>query len=361
MVYILVELFLFTYQLYKKNNKIIGLLGLIFLGYLCGTVERQVNDYAIYEASYYQVGIQGPSVSIFEKGYTNLEYFTYCLGMNYQQFRFLFAILTILVLFWGVSRFTSNVCLFSSIFGCSIFFVDAIQVRSFMTISLVILAMSFLKKINLKNVCISTFIILISAQFQSLGYLFLSIILIRILMEKGKINLLNVFIISNTIYVLFILLGRIRITGIIGMLASLTGGRINLLSKITTQYIYGASLKNLIIVFIITWITVLLSRRVILLLNIQYNEKIKILYSGIISSTFILPFTYLAIDYARYSRGCAVFFIILSCIVFSKLKETKLTIYIPMIFAMLIINGLYYNLMWGHAFLESIPRILKLN
>ncbi|MGX5376815.1 EpsG family protein [Ligilactobacillus sp. LYQ135] len=366
MLYVLIELFLFTYQLYKKDNRIIGLLGLLFLGYLCGTAGYQINDYLVYKINYNQVGTLGLSAMYFEKGYTNLGYMCYKMGMSYEQFRLFFSLLISIILFIGVSRFTKDICLFSFFYGYTLFFTDAVQVRSFMTIALVVLGISFIKKVNLRNIIISTFIILIAAQFQSLGYLFLSIIPLRILMQKKEIHLKNIFIYSTMLYTLFVIVGRGRITKIIGEIAALTGGRLNLQEKITTQYVTGGSIRTLVAVFIVTWGVIIMAYWLIKATQNESKQKVNdsiiTLYSGILSSALILPFTYLAIDYARYPRGCAIFFIILICMIIPKTnqlsKDNKVIIYIGIFFVLLVI-GLYYNLMWGHTFLSSIPYIIK--
>lgn len=362
MLYIGIILFLFVYQLYKKDNKFVGFAGLIYLGYLGGTVSYHVNDYLVYNINYNQVGINGMSALYFEKGYSLLGYFCYKLGMGYSQFRLFFAILISIVLFLGIIRFTSNVCLFASVYGGTLFLTDAIQIRSFMTIALVILGISFLKEINFKNVVISSLIILLSAQFQSLGYLFLSIILIRIFIDK-KLHLKFLFPSSLVLYLIFVVLGRSTISKLIGELASFTGGRINLQEKITTQYVLGASARTLIAVFVLTWLMVLLSTYFIKKVYVNNIPNIiKLLYSAILSSLFVLPFTYLAIDYARYSRGCMVIFVIFICVIIPKLNVLNSHVKITLIFStfmLLICSGFYFNSMWGHAFLNSIPYIIK--
>ncbi|WP_334427475.1 MULTISPECIES: hypothetical protein [unclassified Levilactobacillus] len=208
MLFIFSELFQLLYQLVEKRSKLVGLFGILILGYLAGSADpATTSDYDTYQMVY----SNSNNGLYFERGYSYLSSFFFNRGWSYLDFRVLFCILASIILYIGVVRFTSNVAIFVFLYGITAFFIDATQVRNFMMVSLVILGSSFLIRLNLKNCMISVFFILLAAEFQSIGYVFLLIVLLRVLSKTlspkaYKYSLVAVF--ALTAFIMLMVLMR---------------------------------------------------------------------------------------------------------------------------------------------------------
>lgn len=363
MAYVSAEIILFLYQLIKKNTKVIGMIGLLILGYLAGSANPvTTTDYGMYYQQYIISGLTGNFY--FERGYSLLGTFFYHLGFNYAQFRFFFSMLIILVLYIGICRFTSNIALFVSIYGITCFFNDATQIRNFMMISLVIIGVSFLKEINLKNIVLATLFILLGAQFQSSGYYFLLILLIR-LFPKGKIlsNFKIVLIFEVVFSGIIIVLGKGRIIKLLTILAApFSNGRENLVSKISTQYVYGISGRKMILITVSVIMTLYLSK--IMANNLKNNKNAQVLYTAIVSGMLSFPLIFIAIDYSRILRNTFLFFILLICIFYSNKKvqiekNKKMILNLGILCTCLLTAFTNYYL-WGPLFQQSIPYLAQM-
>ncbi|WP_204779376.1 EpsG family protein [Ligilactobacillus aviarius] len=364
MLYICSELFMFLYQLIKKNTKFIGLIGMLILGYLAGTANPvMTTDYAMYNQQYIISGITGNFY--FEHGYSLLGAFFYHLGFNYTQFRTIFAFIIVVIMYIAVCRYTNNVALFVLIYGLVCFFNDATQIRNFMMISLVLLGISFLKEKKLRNIIIATLLILLSAQFQSSGYYFLLVVLVRLIPKNKLINGFKSIIFGELMLTAIVLiLGKTRLIKILSLVATpFSGGRENLLLKIENQYVYGISKGKTILIGLLVILVIVISNK--LIKPLKENDLAYILYCGIIVGMFAYPLVFVAIDYSRIIRNAFIFFILLSCLFINRKEmlniNTKnyyssiLNIFLVCLLCMFI-N--YY--VWGPWYQQSIPYIAKL-
>lgn len=356
MLYCLSELILFLYQIFKKNNSFIGFIGLIILGYFAGSPNPLYTyDYSMYWYQYNQTGLTGNFY--FEKWYSELGLFFYKLGASYEEFRIFFALLATVILYIGVRRFTKNVALFAAIYGITVFVTDATQIRSYMMISIIIYAMSFLKELNLKNYMIFITLTIIAAQFQSSAYIFLLLLPIRIWVNKGN-HFWKIIIITIGCFFGFLIVGKSKIIQVLAWLASFSNGRVNLIEKVSGQYNYGTSILRFIIIVGSTIMGLILAKYIYQQVN---NSEAKCLYSGLAFSVLTLPLLYIAADYQRLQRGSFLFLIIMISIFFEKKrfsfsKEQLFFIILGMI-------GVCYITTISNvsgSFANSVPYILKI-
>lgn len=362
MIFLFSETFQFLYQFFFKKSRFIGAIGLGILAYLASNWGNNALDYQTYSGVYYYDN--QPSTYYFEKGYSMLGAFFFNHGFSYDDFRTLCVVLSLVVLFIAVSRFTKNIAFFTFFFGITAFFSDMTQIRNFMMISLVLLAFSFLINVTTRNILISVIIIILSAQFQSLGYVFLIAVGIRFLPLKKladrPFELLGVML-------LFMLVGLVIKTPlirIISKIAGLVSTRDSLVEKVSGQYTYGSNSIQLILVIFSTILGFLIGTYLyknILLEDIRSKGKATILYSGIVLSLFMMPLLFLAVDYARIQRGAWYFVIVIAAVYFGQstidIKKKWLVFVAFAITAMVFL--LAYTLILGEPYRQSIPYLLQ--
>lgn len=361
MLFIVSELGQFIYKLFSKKGKLIGFFGLAVLAYLAGAAPAQTSDYAVYEI-YYELAPKG--IFYFERSYSELGVFFYNLGFDYAGYRLIFAFLSALILYIGVKRFTSNLALFSALYGVTVFFCDAVQIRNFMMISLVVLGISFLIESTPKDLLLAFFFIWLSAQFQSLGYLFFLVILVKIIPRKALRNsLLFVFLAIIFLMLLTKVLGISVLTSIMARVVGLFSDRMNLVEKVSGQYNDGTTIVGFLLLTASTLMG-LSFESFLLKQNIQddlYGKKLQVLYSGVLVSAIALPTLFLAHDYSRIQRNAFLFILISIALYFEKADDSKSKKWI-MIGATLMVCFAYtlaHFHVWGLALLDSIPYLMR--
>lgn len=353
---------------FKKGNQILGMLGLAVFAYIAGTPSPEhTYDYEVYSIFYYATHTGG--TFNFERGYSEFALFCLNHGLSYEHFRLLFASLAMVVLYMGISRFTKNLSLFVFIYGITVFFYDAVQIRNLMMISLVILGMSFLINLNSKNVIIAIAIIILSAQFHTIGYIFLLIVIVRLLPEK--IVTRSIYIVIFITIILMILVqvaGVSTITGLVSKsLGLFMGTRANLESKVLGQYNYGSPFLKLLLVSVSAIMTFFLENLYIRHMNSnQFSNKQQVLLSGSIVSIICLPTLFLALDYSRIQRNAFLFVIIGSALFFEEKKEIRnnrkiefslIDVFLTVTCLICIVTQIY---VWGVNFQQTIPYLIKL-
>ncbi|WP_056997003.1 EpsG family protein [Secundilactobacillus collinoides] len=174
MLFVITMLFCFISSLFIRNTRLIGFLAMMVLAYLAGDADPLTTiDYSVYLMHYNLLGFE---TSPFEKGYTVLSQFFFYHGLNYAQFRLFFAFLAFVIMFIGVSLFTKKVALFAGLYGLTVFFNDATQIRNLMMIAITILGAGLLAKKNRIPKIFGVFALLIASQFHDLGFVFLLVI-----------------------------------------------------------------------------------------------------------------------------------------------------------------------------------------
>lgn len=331
MLLIASELAQLWYFLRKKKNYWIGFLGLLILAYIAAVTSPLHNaDYASYMNNYNVIAHLPSSSFHFEKGYTYFGIFFFRLGLSYPQFRFVFSMLCVFIMYIGVRRFTNNVALFSCIYGATVFIIDSVQMRNFMMISIVILGLSFLINLSFRNVLFSIVTILISGQFHSLGYLFLIAVFLRLISFDFLLDKMWWFMgISAFIILLINVVGVSTITRVLATIIGMVSNRSNIVEKISSQYNYGTVPIRYVAVAISALCSFALLGLIVkvLMLNAddRLNNKLKVLYCGALLSIITLPTLSLAVDYSRIPRASFFFVIIGIALYYERPEQLKIT------------------------------------
>ncbi|MBP5810100.1 EpsG family protein [Lactiplantibacillus argentoratensis] len=366
MVYIFSEFLQLSYSFFKKKSGVVGFLGFMVLAWLAGAASPvTTTDYPTYATNYLTAA---SGTVYFEKWYTDLGLLFYRHGFGYPEFRLFFCVLSFVILYVGVRRFTRNTSLFVGLYGITIFFNDATQVRNLMMISLVVLGLSFLKEINKKNLVISTLLILISAEFQSLGYVFLVVIVLCVLL---KIKLKSIYkrgilvFPSITIFLVLIfkIIGVTTITTIIAKIVSLVGARSSLVSKITGQYVSGTSMGKIFMLVLASLVGFFLMSKLFedSLTNEKITNRVQVLYVAVILSLLCLPTLLIAVDYSRIQRNAFILILIAVSLYFEKIDVRQNRVLIILMTAVACVLYSVTNIyIWGPEFMKSIPYIARI-
>lgn len=357
MLFIVIEIFTFIFCLIFRNTRIVGGIGLAGFAFLAGAASPvTTTDYPTYE---YWFDHSFSGGYYFEKGYSRLAELFRDHGYQYSQFRLFFAFLIAIILFIGVARFTKNVAFFVFIYGITIFFNDATQIRNFMMIALVIMAMSFLTIINVKNVVIALTLVLLSGQFHSLGYLFLMVLVIRLIPDKYLKRTLGISVAFTTLLALFVgLFGVDRVLSSVTKIVTLVAKRSNLVDKLSSQYSNGSPFSDVMLLAISTAAAVMILYYILSINDIDRitRNKIKSLYSGALVSLLALPTLFLSVDYSRIQRNAFLFTIIGVALFIERYKtnrKVKALVVASFIMTCFVVALVNYKI-WGPLYQESI-------
>lgn len=363
MLFVISEVVQFLSQFSKKKNtKFAALIGFFTLGFLAGSAAPDTTlDYYVYSTAYYvSPNVQSGSY-YFERWYSQLGIFFFDHGFSYAQFRLVFGFLCALILYIGVIRFTDNAALVAGLYGVTVFFLDATQIRNFMMIALVILGSSFLINLTKSNVIFAILFIFASAQFQSLGYIFMLIIPLRLIPKEKIINNSGKLIVISMLF--YVLLGLIGITKFLSMATNwLTffGERADFVSKVVEKYNYGSELQLAFLVIVSTTLVFVMSSYFIK--NNCGNNKNKEYVLHLISliSLLTLPLLLLAVDYSRIQRDSFLFFLIEISIIVGSPKKQRNSMYVLGIVVTCFMVSITYFYLWGPAYRQSIPYLAQL-
>lgn len=212
MVYFFVIIANFFNSLASKRSTIIPLIGMGWLTILAANAGTLGSvDYGTYSRGY--TALSYSDTSQFEWGYTLLEKWTISLGMDYDQFRLVIFSISFLMLFLAIKNITNNIANFVWLFAIFPFINEANQVRNFAMMSFGILALSYYMVRH--KLLIPMLLIIVSASFHSLGYLFILIIAFNKLIPTLSMRSLSVFGVSGFFLSLFLLLFN-GLNGLIG-------------------------------------------------------------------------------------------------------------------------------------------------
>ncbi|MCI1987550.1 MAG: EpsG family protein [Lactobacillus sp.] len=320
LIVLAILLFMGTFTRHNTAANIAAFCGLAFL---VGAAGPKTTDYATYASYYQSVGIGTP---YFERGYTALEQLFSNLGYDYAAFRLALAFLATFFLYIGVRRFTDNMIFFAVAYYLSVLFLDVIQIRNYVAISLIIFAVSFLKDKTWWGVGIAVVGCLLAAQFHSIGYVFLPVVLLRLIPKRWlKPTLVVLMVLVLLAMMVTVVVGANYVSALLGKIAGIVTSRANLAARITSMYTDRTSL------FRIVGLTFTAFSGVIFALYIDhisdFSEKddatFTTLLCGFMMSFYALPADFLAYDYSRIQRNGFLFLIILAAFYFEKHPQAR--------------------------------------
>ncbi|VDG32748.1 hypothetical protein [Lactobacillus brevis] [Lactiplantibacillus mudanjiangensis] len=366
MLYISTMIICLVASLFLSKTKVLGFLALMVLAYFAGAANPLTTiDYPVYLNHY---NLLGSEVSPFEKGYTQLSLLFFNHGFDYASFRICFAFLACLILFLGVSLFIKNIALFASIYGLTVFFNDATQIRNLMMISLVILGAGLLTKKKRSIKLLGILILWFSTQFHDLGFIFLLSFVILYFMSMALLHRLYKYIVFTLFGLGFIfsVAGNSSVVKVLASFLSRFSSRSDSAANVINSFGRGTSTR--IIVFM--WIALIIYSLVLMVLlnaasSLDINkDKLKILFIGSSVSMTVAFLIVLAPDYSRISRNAFLFLLILLCMVIEHKKFLVISFKnapkIVLILALLISTTYVNTSIWGSVYYDSIPYLAKI-
>lgn len=364
MIFVITIISCFIISCFFKDTRFVGFIMMLNLAFLVGNTDPiMTTDYQVYLNHY---NILGMEVSPFEHGYTLMSSFFFRQGYSYAQFRMIFSITSFVILFVGVSLFTKKVALFTGIYGVTVFFNDATQIRNLMMISLVILGAGLLVKNSKALNALGVLSMILSTQFHDLGFVFLIIIVplsfVKVDLVKKYFN--QIVVTFFAIGILFMTINTNVIVELFSKFLSKFSSRTDSATNILARFGRGTSWTTIILV----WISLILFAIVlkILVKSLDYQNlksvKISMIGSGIALLTIFL--IVIAPDYSRIARNSFLFLIILFCvfiekkgdIIFNKNNILKAIL----ILSLFTVTAYVHTTIWGDSYVQSIPYIANL-
>ena len=368
MLFLITVFICFFSSLILKNTRVIGLFALMVYAFLAGAASPvTTSDYPVYETHYNLLGYE---ISPFERGYTYLSTLFSSHGYTYSSFRLFFAFLACFILFIGVCLFTKKVALFAGMYGVTVFFNDATQIRNLMMISLVVLGAGLLTRKRIVWKLIGVGMLIISTQFHDLGFLFTLIFVGLSALNEEVLYRYYKYIVGILfgLGALFSVGSRTSIINIFSTFLNKFSSRTNSAENMVNSFGRGNSWSTIIMVWIslIILSIVLVKLRDLILLKVEGQEafKVKVLFIGSSISMLVAFLIVIAPDYSRISRNAFLFFLIMLCVCienYSLKKIIKSNFYIIFLLIVVLISTTYINtIIWGPNYYNSIPYLMRL-
>lgn len=309
--------FLISFVLNKRCNKILLLLVIIYMIILMGG-NTQNPDYQLYKISY-------ESSHFYEKdiGYGFLITICKYINLNFNQFKLLTAIIGFLLIHFSVSKLVKNEWLFYLLYLIYPFFFDIVQIRNFLCMSFLIFATTLLTNNNRLNQIFFVLFVLIGASFQKIGLVYLPLILFI----NSKNKKIFKFILSfSIIFSVFIGLNKSLILNILANISLLNNlkGLENYM-KINTNYGWIILWLEQIIAFVISRLALQIIENGIKKNLINKDSKlykyVNIVYFINLYCFIFLPLFSLDENYTRIIRNVIPLNIILFVMILENKKQ----------------------------------------
>lgn len=307
---------LLLFNFVKERKLWISIPIVIILIYLGGNPDPATTvDYQAYETEYNNryLGF----VSRFEWLYQYFANVGVKFNLTYVQFRFILVSCTFIILFIAIRRLTTNDKFFWLLFALFPFFVETVQVRSFTMMSLVLLAISFLKKNNIKGYVLSCMSIYLGTGFHTSGYIFFLILPIHFMLSnRWSISRLKwcflIFLIVSFIVALSSMAGIMG--GLTTLIQSISDNE-EIANNVTNIYFNGVSISSILLVlsflsFFLLVFHITKKSQIIL------DDNMRVLFSYTCVTLIGMPLVMISSQYDRILREGIVGMLIILSIVF---------------------------------------------
>lgn len=186
MIYILVLVLaiLLSFLFYKSIIPVI--FDVIGLAWLCYTTPFLIDNVGYTENYYFVARNADLEKQITSKGWVFLSQLGLRLNLNYQQFKTLIFVLCMILLIWSLYRFVGiNYGFFFGLYMIYPALVDIVQIRFFLSISIVILGLSFLQKGKLRSYVIYLVLLSIAILIHNSNIIYIIFLIVPV-MSKIK-------------------------------------------------------------------------------------------------------------------------------------------------------------------------------
>ena len=176
----------------KKHSKLISFTLIIFLCIVMGANTNNA-DYYSYEDLF---NLQPNSV---EAGFLLIIKLFNFVGLNYVAFRLILAIVGILLIHQTVKKITDNFSCFYMLYFIFPFFIDAVQIRNFLAMSIFIYAVPCLMDDNLKNRIKYILLIILASSIHISAITYLIFLLVNKVKKNVLIKYLFILVIMSMV------------------------------------------------------------------------------------------------------------------------------------------------------------------
>ncbi|MEQ7721838.1 EpsG family protein [Levilactobacillus brevis] len=324
-------------------KKFWGIGMLLFLGFLMGEgISGITPDYILYMTDYEN------GTNYFESGYNLLSSIGRSMGMNYSTFRLSISLLSVLILLWAILRLTTNITVVVFLYAISIFSIDAIQVRNFVMLCLVVLAFSFLRKRGFKNYSLAAIILLVASSIHTLGFMFFIPYALSFIKLNKQIDLSKMILLFSVVLVFLGYFFKSFLMKLSESMLSIFNFRSTTVNNVGTVYDNGAGLRYIAVALIISIIQFLV---VMYISRSIENER----FANV--TRFILPVAFLglfavimmtvSLDYCRLLRNTTLFIYVYVAIYFGnqyELKRNNNKQFLSLLFSVILLAALTFFL-----------------
>lgn len=187
MIYILVLVLavLLSFLFYKSIIPVI--FDVIGLAWLCYTTPFLIDNVGYTENYYFVARNADLEKQITSKGWVFLSQLGLRLNLNYQQFKTLIFVLCMILLIWSLYRFVGiNYSFFFGLYMIYPALVDIVQIRFFLSLSIVMLGLSFLQKGKLSSYVVYLSLLFVAILIHNSNIIYIIFLIVPIMSSKTK-------------------------------------------------------------------------------------------------------------------------------------------------------------------------------
>ena len=284
--------------------------------YIFSAMRITSSDYEIYRMNYNNLGFRTDYRYL---GYDIFQRFFYNLDFTFEQFNFAFYFIVLVLLIVAIRMLTDNV---NEVLSCYMIFsfgIDAIQMKSFISDVLILVAISIIikqrllddsKKINNIKIITAFMLIIIGTSMHFANAFFIISIVLYLLMQNRK----NI---STKVLALSLLGIIVSYIGIVPLLN--LGKMIGIVSDLDylAQYTIKAGRYGYIIY--VFWIAMMVGSELVNREKLQFDDMQKEIVVFTLTVILVIPFVMLNGEFNRLIR----IYMIILYIYFSRLKRSS--------------------------------------
>lgn len=272
-LYIGVLAFSIYYGAGEKKYRTPGLIASFFaVGLSVINISPKLPDFESYKWYY-----SNPTRSGYmEKGYTIIANAARNLGIEFEVFRALLIIITLIMIIVALNILNANVSIFFGVYLLFPFFIQITMLRTFVMMGLVFLALAVLKKKTIVRFLVGTGIIVAASTIHSLALFFIPVLLFSCFKpeKQDKIVMYTVPAISILMGVLFFIPNRTAFFIEISHLIPQWITNRNIESTIRFYSLNGLARLNMGLMWISSYFLLVSSRLVVFFMETRGREEV---------------------------------------------------------------------------------------
>lgn len=286
-------LLLLLVAIFNKKSKKITLCLFILMFILMG-LNTSNADYSMYHNLYLKYGIS--------KTYLNTEIIfqymcklIYSFGKDYNYFLIIYSLIGLTFMYLSVKKLAKYPALVATLYLIFSFFLDAVQIRHFMSSSIICYGLTFLLKENRKTKDILKYFVLniLAIGFHYMALFYLLFLLLPLLENKKIKNILIKIIIPASL--IFLMINTNLFIKILSFIIPQT--------KIEAYFLSGSWKISTIITLILIMVQLI---PLFILILFKGNEQNKLIKRTIVLNILLIlvtPFYFYTVEFGRVFRG----------------------------------------------------------